>query len=132
MAARTVKRLLPHARALAAMGFEILATRGTQESLEALGVPSKLVYKVGEGRPDIVDHIVTGDIALLINTPFGKKSQYDDYAMRRAAITYGVPYLTTMSATSAACDALIALRSRAREVRSIQERIASLSAPVGA
>jgi hypothetical protein len=91
----------------------------------------RLVYKVGEGRPDIVDHIVTGDIQLLINTPLGKKSQYDDYAMRRAAITYGVPYLTTMSATSAACDALIAMRSRNREVRSIQERIASLSAPVG-
>jgi carbamoyl-phosphate synthase large subunit len=75
---------------------------------------------------------VTGDIQLLINTPLGKKSQYDDYAMRRAAITYNVPYLTTMSATSAACDALIAMRSRNHEVRSIQERIASLAAPVGA
>jgi carbamoyl-phosphate synthase large subunit len=100
--------------------------------LRSLGVPSKLVYKVGEGRPDIVDHIVTGDIALLINTPLGKKSQSDDYAMRRAAIRYKVPYITTMSATSAACDALIAMRSRERDVRSIQERIASLSAPVGA
>ena len=74
-----------------------------------------------EGRPDIVDQIVSGNVALLINTPLGKKSQYDDYAMRRAAITYNVPYLTTMSATSAACDALIALRSRKREVRSLQE-----------
>jgi carbamoyl-phosphate synthase large subunit len=129
---RDRETVTPMVRRFRDMGFEILATRGTQASLKALGVPSKLVYKVGEGRPDIVDHIVTGDIALLINTPFGKKSQYDDYAMRRAAITYGVPYLTTMSATSAACDALIALRSRAREVRSIQERIASLSAPVGA
>jgi len=129
---RDRETVTPMIRRFRDMGFEILATRGTQTSLKALGVPSKLVYKVGEGRPDIVDHIVTGDIALLINTPFGKKSQYDDYAMRRAAITYGVPYLTTMSATSAACDALIALRSRAREVRSIQERIASLSAPVGA
>jgi carbamoyl-phosphate synthase large subunit len=129
---RDRRTVTPMIRRFRDMGFEILATRGTQASLQALGVPSKLVYKVGEGRPDIVDHIVTGDIALLINTPFGKKSQYDDYAIRRAAITYGVPYLTTMSATSAACDALIALRSRAREVRSIQERIASLSAPVGA
>jgi len=129
---RDRETVTPMIRRFRDLGFEILATRGTQASLRALGVPSRLVYKVGEGRPDIVDHIVTGDIALLINTPFGKKSQYDDYAMRRAAITYGVPYLTTMSATSAACDALIALRSRAREVRSIQERIASLSAPVGA
>jgi len=113
------------------LGFEILATRGTQSSMQALGVSSRLVYKVGEGRPNIADHIVTGDIALLINTPLGKKSRFDDYAMRRAAITHGVPYLTTMSATSAACDALIALRSRERAVRSIQERIASLAESVG-
>jgi carbamoyl-phosphate synthase large subunit len=128
---RDRETVTPMIRRFRDLGFEILATRGTQASLKALGVPSRLVYKVGEGRPDIVDHIVTGDIALLINTPFGKKSQYDDYAMRRAAITYGVPYLTTMSATSAACDALIAMRSRKREVRSLQERIASLSAAVG-
>jgi carbamoyl-phosphate synthase large subunit len=122
----------PMLRRLRDLGFDLMATRGTRESLRGLGVPAELVYKVGEGRPNIVDHIVTGDIALLINTPLGKKSQYDDYAMRRAAITYGVPYLTTMSATSAACDALIALKSRRREVRSIQERIASLAEPVGA
>ena len=130
--ARDRETVTPMVRRLRDLGFEILATRGTQDSLKALGVPSQLVYKVGEGRPDIVDHIVTGDIALLINTPFGKKSQYDDYAMRRAAITYGVPYLTTMSATSAACDALIAMRSRKREVRSLQERIQSLQVPIGA
>ena len=114
------------------LGFTIMATKGTQDYLQRLGVPSERVYKVGENRPNIVDHIVTGDVALLINTPLGKTSQYDDYAMRRAAITYKVPYLTTMSATSAACDALIALKSRAREVCSIQERIASLTAGVGA
>ncbi len=109
------------------LGFEILATEGTQAYLRRLGIPAGRAYKVGESRPDIVDRIVSGEVALLINTPLGKKSQYDDYAMRRAAITYGVPYLTTMSATSAACDALIALRSRRREVRSIQERIVSLT-----
>ena len=129
---RDRQTVTPLIRRFRDLGFEILATRGTQASLAALGVPSELVYKVGEGRPDIVDHIVTGDIALLINTPLGKKSQYDDYAMRRAAITHAVPYLTTMSATSAACDALIALGSTKREVRSLQERIASLSTPVGA
>jgi carbamoyl-phosphate synthase large subunit len=129
---RDRKTVTPMIRRFRDLGFEILATRGTRESLKALGVPSKLVYKVGEGRPDIVDHIVTGDISLLINTPLGKKSQHDDYAIRRAAIRYKVPYITTMSATSAACDALIAMRSRERDVRSIQERIASLAAPVGA
>ena len=110
------------------LGFEIMATQGTRDYLERLGVPAERVYKVNEGQPNIVDHIITGDIVLLINTPLGKKSQYDDYAMRRAAITHKLPYLTTMSATSAACDAIIALKSRQREVRSVQERIASLSA----
>ena len=106
------------------LGFQIRATRGTHGYLIRLGITCDRVYKVGEGRPNIVDHIVSGDVSLLINTPLGKRSQYDDYAMRRAAITYGVPYLTTMSATSAACDALIALRTRVHRVHSLQERIA--------
>ena len=79
-----------------------------------------------------MDGIVSGEVGLLINTPLGKKSQYDDYAMRRAAITYKVPYLTTMSATSAACDALIALKARDREVRSIQERLEAMTAVAAA
>ena len=87
--------------------------------------------RVGEGRPHIVDRIVSGQVALLINTPLGKKSQYDDYAMRRAAIAYGVPYLTTMSATSAAVDAVTAMRTRRPEILSIQERIARTREPVG-
>jgi carbamoyl-phosphate synthase large subunit len=108
------------------LGFTIMATGGTQEYLMRLGVPAQRVYKVNEGRPNIVDYIVSGDVKLLVNTPLGKKSTFDDYAMRRAAIMYKTPYLTTMSATSAACDALIALKSRERSVCSLQERIASL------
>ncbi len=109
------------------MGFRILATKGTHAHLTRLGIPSERIYKVNEGRPNIVDAIVSGEVDVLINTPLGKKSQYDDYAIRRAAITYGIPYLTTTSATEAACDATIALRSRALEVRTIQERIAMVS-----
>jgi len=108
------------------LGWEIMATKGTQEYLARLGVPAQRVFKVNEGRPNVVDQLVSGKATLLINTPLGKKSQFDDYAIRRAAITYGTPYLTTMSATSAACDALIALKTRTHQVRSIQERIASL------
>ena len=125
---RDRETVTPMLRRLRDLGFELMATRGMHEYLTRLGVPAEMVYKVNEGRPNIVDHIVTGDIALLINTPLGKQSQYDDYAMRRAAITYGVPYLTTMSATSAAVDALIALRAAQREVRSLQERIESVQA----
>jgi carbamoyl-phosphate synthase large subunit len=104
------------------LGFRILATEGTARYLRMRGVPAERVFKVGENRPNIVDYIISGKVQLLINTPLGKKSQYDDYAMRRAAIAYRVPYCTTLSAASAACDAVIALRSRRREVRTLQER----------
>jgi carbamoyl-phosphate synthase large subunit len=118
----------PILRRLHDLGFEIRATKGTYEHLKRLGIPAVRVFKVGEGRPNIVDQIVSGEVAMLINTPMGKKSQYDDYAMRRAAITHNIPYFTTMSATSAACDALIALRSRKYQVRTLQERIADARA----
>ena len=114
----------PLVRRLADLGFAIFATAGTRDHLNQLGIACERIYKVGEGRPHIVDRIVSGRVGLLINTPLGKKSQYDDYAMRRAAITYGVPYLTTMSATSAAVDAVTAQRTRRPEILSIQERIA--------
>ncbi len=118
----------PIMRRLLDLGFEIRATKGTYEHLKRLGISATRVFKVGEGRPHIVDQIVSGEVAMLINTPMGKKSQYDDYAMRRAAITHNIPYFTTMSATSAACDALIALRSRTYQVRTLQERIVDAKA----
>ena len=104
------------------LGFRILATEGTHRYLTARGVASHRVFKVGEGRPNLVDLLISDEIHLLFNTPLGKKSQYDDFALRRAAITRQVPYCTTMSAAAAACEAVIALRSRMRQVRSLQER----------
>ena len=114
------------------LGFRIMATDGTARYLRARGIPAERVYKVNEGRPNIVDHIISGNITLLINTPLGKKSQFDDYSMRRAAIAYKVPYCTTISATSAAADAAIAMRSRTREVKSLQERYAALAEALAA
>jgi carbamoyl-phosphate synthase large subunit len=116
----------PIARRLHDMGFRMVATEGTAKYLRTRGIPCEHVFKVNEGRPNMVDRIITGDVALLINTPLGKQSQYDDYSTRRAAIQYGVPYITTMSAASAASDAISAMRSRERTVRSIQERTAGL------
>jgi carbamoyl-phosphate synthase large subunit len=104
------------------LGFGIRATGGTARYLQARGVPAEPIYKVGEGRPNIADGIISGEVQLLINTPLGKKSQFDDYAMRRSAIAYKVPYCTTMSAASAAADAVTALARRRREVMSLQER----------
>jgi carbamoyl-phosphate synthase large subunit len=108
------------------LGFRIIATSGTAAYLRARGIPAEPVFKVGQGRPNIVDALISGQIQLLINTPLGKQSQFDDYSMRRAAITRKVPYCTTLSAASAASDAVIALKGRQREVRSLQSRISAL------
>jgi len=113
--------VLPIARRLHELGFRILATEGTERYLRGRGVPAERVMKVHEGRPNAIDLIVSGEVHLLINTPLGKFTQADDYAIRRAALVHRVPYTTTMSAASAACDAIIALRSRTGSVRSLQE-----------
>ena len=113
--------VLPIARRFHELGFRLTATEGTARYLRARGVPAERVAKVHEGRPNAIDLIVSGDVQLLINTPLGKFTQADDYAIRRAALMHRVPYTTTMSAASAACDAIIALRSRTGSVRSLQE-----------
>jgi carbamoyl-phosphate synthase large subunit len=131
---RDKRTVTPIARRLHDMGFRIQGTGGTAKYLRQRGIPCDAIFKVNEGRPNMADHIISGSVALLINTPLGKQSQYDDYAARRAAITYKVPYITTMSAAEAAVDAISALRSRTREVRSIQERTGHLvggGAPAG-
>ena len=111
----------PIARRFHALGFKMLATEGTARYLRARGIPTERVLKVYEGRPNAIDLLVSGQIQLLINTPLGKLTQQDDYTIRRAALQHRVPYTTTLSAASAACDAIIALRSRAGEVRPLQE-----------
>jgi carbamoyl-phosphate synthase large subunit len=113
--------VVPIARRLHALGFRVLATEGTARYLRSRGVPAERVLKVYEGRPNAIDLLVSGGIQLLINTPLGKLTQQDDFAIRRAALQHRVPYTTTMSAAAAAVDAIIALRSRAGEVRSLQE-----------
>ena len=113
--------LVPIARRFHGLGFRLFATEGTARYLRARGIPAERVLKVHEGRPNAIDLLVSDRIQLLINTPLGKLTQQDDYAIRRAALQHRVPYTTTLSAASAACDAIIALRSRAGEVRSLQE-----------
>ncbi|HEU4698173.1 MAG TPA: carbamoyl-phosphate synthase large subunit [Gemmatimonadales bacterium] len=113
--------VVPIARRLHELGFRVLATDGTARYLRQRGVPAERVLKVYEGRPNAVDLILSGRIQLLVNTPLGKLTQQDDYTIRRAALQQRIPYTTTMSAAAAAVDAIIALRSRAGEVRSLQE-----------
>jgi carbamoyl-phosphate synthase large subunit len=117
---------IPIVRRFHELGFHIVATEGTARYLRGRGVPCRSVLKVHEGRPNIIDLLLSGDIQLLLNTPLGKHAQQDDYMIRRAAITRGVPYTTTLSAASAATDAIMALRSRRLSVRSLQERSEAL------
>jgi carbamoyl-phosphate synthase large subunit len=111
----------PIARRFQEMGFRLFATRGTASYLRARGIPVSSVFKVHEGRPNCLDMIVNGDVQLLVNTPLGKHAQWDDYTLRQAAIRQRIAYTTTLSAASAACDAILSLKSRRQHVKSLQE-----------
>ncbi|MGV8126712.1 MAG: carbamoyl-phosphate synthase large subunit [Methanothrix sp.] len=113
--------VLSMARQFLDMGFDIKATRGTQEFLAANGIRSELILKLHEGRPNIDDAIKNGQIQLVINTPIGKASQYDDSYIRKAAIKYKVPYITTIAAASAAAKGIAAHSKGRSGVRSLQE-----------
>jgi carbamoyl-phosphate synthase large subunit len=110
----------PIVRRFHEMGFRIVATSGTAQHLTSKGIPAESVKKVYEGRPHVADLIVSGEVHLLINTPLGKLTLHDDYVLRRTALQHGVPYTTTLSAASAACDAVLARRSRKGMVRCLQ------------
>jgi carbamoyl-phosphate synthase large subunit len=124
--------MTPIARRFHEMGFRLVATGGTYRYLRGRGIPVTKVLKVHEGRPNCMDMIVNGEAQLLINTPFGKHSLRDDYTLRQAAIRHRVAYTTTLSAASAACDAILSLRSRAPTVRSLQEWQADIHGAVEA
>jgi len=115
------QNVVPIARRFHELGFRIVATEGTARHLRTRGVPATRVMKVHEGRPNAIDLLLSGEVHLLINTPLGKLTQQDDYLLRQAALQHRTPYTTTLSAASAASDAVIAMRSRARTVRSLQE-----------
>ena len=112
---------VPIARRFHEMGFGIVATAGTRRYLADRGVPATRVFKVSEGRPHALDLMMNGEIHLLINTPLGKASQRDDYTMRQAAVANRIPYTTTLSGASAACDAIASFREHPNAVKSLQE-----------
>ncbi len=113
--------VLPQAQALDEMGIKVVATRGTAAYLNEHGVPTEMVYKVNEGRPNVVDLIKSGQIAIVFNTPLGSESFYDDGAIRKAATLHGVLCVTTLTAAAATVQAIRALRHRSFEVASLQE-----------
>ncbi len=111
----------PIARRFGQLGFRVLATAGTARFLEAQGTAVEVVQKVHEGHPNAVDLLVSGEVQLLINTPLGKLTQRDDYVLRQSALLHRVPYVTTIAAAAAACEAVEALALSPGEVRSLQE-----------
>ena len=113
--------VLAVAKELVALGFSLSATRGTAAFLAAHGLPAEVIYKVNEGRPNIADAVVNGRISLVINTPLGRASFFDDRALRRAAMTHGVPCITTLTGASAAVSAIRAMRTEVSEVRALQD-----------
>jgi len=107
---------------LSRLGFDIVATLGTSERLREVGMPIESVFKVNEGRPNIVDHIKSGEISLIVNTPLGRVSRFDEQAIRRAALQYNVPCVTTMTGARALVEAIAAAESHSTpNVRSLQE-----------
>jgi carbamoyl-phosphate synthase large subunit len=108
------------AQAFDALGFEIKATEGTQKFMASHGIESAFIKKQHEGRPNIVDGIMNKEIHLVINTPVGKLSQFDDSYIRKAAIKHKVPYITTMPAALAAAKGIAERRDARTQVHSLQ------------
>jgi carbamoyl-phosphate synthase large subunit len=108
------------ARQLVGMGFDLIATRGTAKYLEAAGVPVRMVNKVLEGRPHIVDALKNGEVQLVFNTTEGQQSLADSLSIRRTALQMKVPYYTTMAGAAAAVEGIAALREGALDVRPLQ------------
>jgi carbamoyl-phosphate synthase large subunit len=120
------RAIVPEARTLALLGYELFATDGTWRALKSNGVKVTRVNKVHEGRPHIVDMIKNREIDLILNTPYGKQQRVDDSSIRAAAVTVGIPCITTRAGISAVVSALSALHRGDYEVRSIQEHHASM------
>jgi carbamoyl-phosphate synthase large subunit len=122
--------LVPVARRLAELGFEILATSGTAAFLRAQGLTVRTTLKVHEARPHVGDHLINGAIHLVVNTPLGRESHEDDAVIRRLALKYDIPCITTLSGAMAAAEGIAALRRHGLTVSSLQERHAEVASPV--
>jgi carbamoyl-phosphate synthase large subunit len=132
------RAIIPEARMLASLGYELIATDGTWRALKSNGIKVSRVNKVHEGRPHIVDMIKNREIDLILNTPYGKQQRVDDSSIRAAAVAAGIGCITTRAGISAVVSALAAIHSGDYEVRSIQEHLsfrtamARAGAPTGA
>ncbi|OGF53107.1 MAG: carbamoyl phosphate synthase large subunit [Candidatus Fraserbacteria bacterium RBG_16_55_9] len=115
------EKVVPIARRLHELGFELLATRGTASVITDQSIPVEVVRKLGEGHPNAIDHLQSGKVALVINTPLGKASHRDDDFIRLSAMRYGIPYVTTIEGAWAALAGIEALRRGALSIRALAE-----------
>jgi carbamoyl-phosphate synthase large subunit len=113
--------VVPIARDLARLGFSLMATRGTAAYLRAHGIEAEIVFKINEGRPHVGDELLNKKISLVINTPLGRDSFFDDKTVRSVAMLQGVPAITTLTGAAAAVSAIEAMRHEGLTVKSLQE-----------
>jgi carbamoyl-phosphate synthase large subunit len=118
---RDKQALVPVARRLGELGFSLIATSGTAAVLSAAGLAVQSILKVHEGRPNIEDAIRSARIQLIINTPIGRQAVHDDQYLRRAALDYAVPTVTTLAGARAAVEAITALQQQTIEVNALQD-----------
>jgi len=118
---RDKPKIFPIAKGLRNLGFKILATHGTAEYLRSAGIDAKTVPKTTEGRPNVVDFIINGEVDLIINTPSGKGPKREGYEIRRAAVEYNVPYITTIPAALAAVKGAEAIEKGDMTIKPLQE-----------
>ena len=121
--------VVPVARNLAELGFTLVASRGTAAYLRAHGLDVDVVFKVNEGRPHVGDQLLNREIDLVINTPLGRESFFDDLAVRRIAMMLSVPCITTLTGAAATVSAIRALRSEELVVLPLQEYHARTTSP---
>jgi len=115
------KGIVEVARAFTALGFKVRATQGTADFLASRGIPTEPILKMHEGRPNITDAIKNKEIQLVINTPSGRLSQHDDSYIRKTAIKYKIPYITTAAAAVAASKGIAAIQRGHGQVKSVQQ-----------
>ena len=115
------EKLLETAKVLESIGFKIIATRGTYDFLQSNNIKSEFIFKESEGRPNITDLIINGELNLIIDTPGSKSIKSDGALIRKSAVKYGIPYVTTIDAALAATNGIKAAQSAVSRLRSLQE-----------
>ncbi len=109
------------ARDLSELKFHLIGTRGTAEALQEAGIRCEVIFKVNEGRPNLVDFVKNDEVDLIVNTPLGRDSRFDERAIRMAALQYNIPCITTLAAAQAMVKGIQALAEQDFRVRSLQE-----------